>query len=431
MKKTLLFGFVFGAMMCSCSESEEPRNEPDGPAQEETKAYKDVEPLAALQSWTPSAAEKEGLGSLEGFAYKLNGAVVDNYKEIWSDDKTGNYTLSPVSVSVFLSALSQCVDGEAREDLCRMLGLDAAGAAELNNKLLRYLSTDEENMQLSIANSVWHMPSMPVTEEFARQMALQFGAPVNAIDLYAPESKDVLNGWCADKTHGMIDNIFSEAPQMDFVLANALYFSSAWMETFDQKNTTAWTFNGRDGRSEVDMMHNPSLNAPYAEKDGVEYTSMSFGYGFVMDFIVPAADTDMDAFGKTLDASVLSGLMGECRGVELDFRLPRFKDNHQADILDVLTALGYPKYDLPTEEMTGSTGYPLYYDRSKVIHATALNVNEKGAELAAVTIGTWMSSPGEVPEYERVEMTIDRPFYYIIRNENCNAVLMIGRVCNL
>ena len=431
MKKILIGAIAFGVMLCSCSESDGSQNEPNVPGEEESKAYIDVEPLEALQSWAPTAAEMQGLGALEGFAYNLNEAIIGNYDKLWPQDKTGNYSVSPVSISVFLSALSQCVDGQAREDLCKMLGLDEADATALNNKLLRYLSSDMESMQVSIANSVWHVEGMPMTEDFKSRMALQFGAPVNILDLYSDESVKVLNGWCGDKTHGMINDIFKEAPAMDFILANALYFSGSWMNTFAVEKTSKWDFSGTAGSSKVDMMHNPGLIAEYANLNGTEYMSMPFGFGYEMSFIVPASGSDMDEFGKSLDSAKIDELIAAGKGVELDFRLPRFKDNHQADIMEILLSLGYPAYDMPTLEMTGLSSYPLRANGSKVLHATALNVNEKGAEMAAVTIGEWDTWPGDVPEFEHVEMTIDRPFYYILRNTNCDAVLMIGRVCNL
>ncbi|MDE6277514.1 MAG: hypothetical protein K2M06_05330 [Muribaculaceae bacterium] len=53
---------------------------------------------------------------------------------------------------------------------------------------------------------------------------------------------------------------------------------------------------------------------------------------------------------------------------------------------------------------------------------------DKGTRLAAVTTGGLAS--GNITDVEHVSMTVDRPFYYLVRNMTTNAVLLIGRVCN-
>ncbi|MDE6276482.1 MAG: hypothetical protein K2M06_00055 [Muribaculaceae bacterium] len=437
MKRFLIPVCVLGAMLLgACSEKEsEIRNEPEVPAESEipsgpaVKAYEDVTPLELMDHWALSSGEKKSLASLADFAYRLNGAAIDSYNDVWTGDMTGNYSLSPMSVSVMLAALSESVDGQNRENLCGMLGVAVDEVGELNNKLLRYLMKDFPGMQISLANSVWHVKGMPMTDEYKARMADLFGAPVNELDLYSDDAAVVLNGWCGDKTKGMIDNVFSNAPGVDFLLANALYFSSEWVFPFKESETTPAEFKGMGGMAEVDMMHNSSLIGTHADVDGVEFIRLPFGFGYEMDIIMPAQGTDMNVFGKALSPGVISKYDAASAEKRIDFRLPKFKDEHQGDFKNLLHALGMPGYEMSAQASTGSESYTIKNVFAK--HATALNVNEKGAELAAITTSGWAHSPGFVPDYENVEMTVDRPFYYVIRNTDCDVVLLIGRVCNL
>lgn len=432
MKKSIFPFILVGMLAVGCSEEKGPKgDEPDVPGTE-TKLYQDVEPLEPLSRWDSEAGEEAELDALNDFAYRLNSNFVADYDNLWgkAPDHKGNYSFSPLSISVFLSAVSQSVDGQARQDICEMLGIAPEDAASLNNKLIRYLLGKDHGAEVHIANSVWHVSQFPILDSYKSRMAELFGAPVNELDLYSEESKDIINSWCSDKTHGMIPEVFIEAPNVDFLIANTLYFSADWMFPFDEKNTAKETFHGTEGDMKVDMMHRPCTFLSYSKVDGTEYTRLSLSEGVDMDIIMPVAGTDMAEFGKTLDRTLVK--LEEAKETkDLDFYLPRFKEERGALIIDNLRALGFPNYDMSTLEMTGSASHPLLADGAFVMHKTALDVKEEGVKLAAVTVGGWFGSPGETPEYEKVTMRVDRPFYYVIRDYQTGIVLMIGRVCNL
>lgn len=432
MNKLIFPLILVGMLAVGCSEEKGQKGEePDVPGTE-TESYKDVEPLEPLSRWESESKDDDDLSGLLNFAYDLNSNFVADYDNLWgaTPNHKGNYSFSPLSISVFLSAVSQSVDGHARQEICDTLGISSANAASLNNKLIRYFLGKEEGAEIHIANSVWHVNSFPILDSYKSRMAEFFGAPVNELDLYSEKSVEVLNSWCSDKTHEMIPEVFTKAPEVDFLVANALYFSADWMLPFDEKNTAKETFHGTESETEVDLMHRPSTILKYSKIDGTEYTCLSLCEGVDMDIVLPAAGTDMNEFGKKL-GSILAELMLYQETKDLDFYLPRFKESHEAMIIDNLRALGFPDYDMSAVEMTGSISHPLKADGAFVKHKTALDVKEEGVKLAAVTVGGWDGSPGETPEYEKVTMRVDRPFYYVIRDYQTGIVLMIGRVCNL
>lgn len=432
MKKSIFPFILVGLLAVGCSEEKGPKGEePDVPGTE-TKLYQDVEPLEPLSRWDSEAGEEADLNALNDFAYRLNSNFVADYDNLWGNapDHKGNYSFSPLSISVFLSAVSQSVDGQARQDICDMLGIAPKDAASLNNKLIRYLLGKDNGAEVHIANSVWHVSQFPVLDSYKSRMAELFGAPVNELDLYSPESKDIINSWCSDKTHGMIPEVFKNAPCYDFIIANALYFSADWSNPFNEELTDKVIFHGTEGEAETDLMHKPSDHIYYSESDGIQYASLNMLDGFTMDIVMPAEGTDLEEFGKTLGETIVKlKAMKEIKDVDL--YLPRFKEDREADIIKNLRSLGYPDYDMPTKEMTGTSDHPLMAAGSLVEHLTSLEVKEEGVKLAAVTVGGYLGASGETPEYEKVTMRVDRPFYYVIRDYQTGIVLMIGRVCNL
>jgi len=90
--------------------------------------------------------------------------------------------------------------------------------------------------------------------------------------------------------------------------------------------------------------------------------------------------------------------------------------------------MGMPIAFSPDEaDFSGMTGNRELFI-SNVIHKAFVAVDEAGTEAAAATaviVGT-TSIPVEPP----VEVTIDRPFIFLIRDIETGAILFVGRVLN-
>ena len=73
--------------------------------------------------------------------------------------------------------------------------------------------------------------------------------------------------------------------------------------------------------------------------------------------------------------------------------------------------------------MTGNLGLAI----SDVLHKAFVSVDEAGTEAAAATavIVGETAAPGQ-----QVEVTVDRPFIFLIRDIETGAILFLGRVLN-
>ncbi|MCK4388496.1 MAG: serpin family protein, partial [Dehalococcoidia bacterium] len=60
-----------------------------------------------------------------------------------------------------------------------------------------------------------------------------------------------------------------------------------------------------------------------------------------------------------------------------------------------------------------------------VIHKAFVSVDEAGTEAAAATA---VVMPTAMPPQERVEVTIDRPFVFLIHDIETGAILFVGRM---
>ena len=65
---------------------------------------------------------------------------------------------------------------------------------------------------------------------------------------------------------------------------------------------------------------------------------------------------------------------------------------------------------------------------SDVVHKAFVSVDESGTEAAAAT-AVVMKLTSVMPE-QPVEVTVDRPFIFVIRDIQTGAILFVGRVVN-
>jgi serine protease inhibitor len=106
--------------------------------------------------------------------------------------------------------------------------------------------------------------------------------------------------------------------------------------------------------------------------------------------------------------------------------LPKFEVEYDLNLKDVLTTLGmgvaFEKGIADFTKLGHSPQGPLYI--SRVMHKVKLGIDEYGAEGAAAT-AVVISADSAPPS-----ILFDRPFYFVLRHVETQALLFIGLVGN-
>jgi serpin B len=66
----------------------------------------------------------------------------------------------------------------------------------------------------------------------------------------------------------------------------------------------------------------------------------------------------------------------------------------------------------------------------QVVHKAYIDVDTEGTEAAAVTAIMVIPISNDIFKKEPVEMTVDRPFIFLIRDIETGTILFLGRVLN-
>ena len=378
--------------------------------------------------------------TLEALVSGNNAFALDLYQSLRTSD--GNLFYSPYSISLALAMTYGGARGETEAQMADVLHFDLSQAdlhAALNRLDLTLMqSTDAEDedeqqpMQLNIANAVWAQQDHPFLPEYLDLLALNYGAGLHLADFttQAEPIRREINNWISDQTQERIQDILSPG-DLDaltrMVLVNAIYFKADWQVQFDANDTHEAPFTLLDGSQvQVDLM-SIDLSLLYLRGENYQAVELPYAGGdAVMDILLPD-EGQFEAFEAGLDGSELDAILSGMQNTQLHLEMPKFTFRSQFALAEQLAGLGMTDaFDPSMADFSGMDGRRDLFI-SDVIHQAFVAVDEEGTEAAAATVVimklTGLPFPG-------IQLTIDRPFIFLIRDLTSGQILFIGRVLN-
>ena len=145
---------------------------------------------------------------------------------------------------------------------------------------------------------------------------------------------------------------------------------------------------------------------------------------FSMTIVLPKDQTTVPDIVRRLNQKQLTTwLANGYTAQDLELQLPRFKMEYNKEFNDIMTQMGMG------EAFTKEANFSRMLDNpterlfiSKIAQKTFLEVNEEGAEAAAVTVVLTKVDSAPLP------VLVNRPFVFLIREKSTNAILFIGQL---
>jgi serpin B len=163
--------------------------------------------------------------------------------------------------------------------------------------------------------------------------------------------------------------------------------------------------------------------------EGTNYKVVELPYDgnqLSMVLMLPAAD-QFGAFETALNSQQLQDIIGKLQPTQVNLTMPRFKIESRYSLKPALGNLGMAAAFSPSEaDFSGMDGQRDLYI-SDVVHKAYVSVDEAGTEAAAATgviVGT-TSMPVNI-----IEVTLDHPYIFLIRDNPTGTILFMGRVMN-
>ncbi len=357
--------------------------------------------------------------------------------------KEGNLVFSPYSISLALAMTYAGARGDTESQMAQAMQFTLPQTQlhpafnsldlELANEG-KATGNNGQPMQLNIANALWAEQTYSFQQAYLDLIAKNYGAGVQLADFvknFDPVRKQI-NEWVSNQTKNKINDLLgpgSVDTNTRMVLVNAIYFKADWETPFDPNDTSDAPFTLLDGlQNQVKMMNNSELTLSYVKGDGYQAVELPYnGNTAAMDIIMP--DTgNFQSFESSLDAQKLGDIFASMQSTPIALSLPKFTFAADFSLRDQLESLGMTDaFDASKADFSGMTGNRELFI-GNVVHKAYVAVDEKGTEAAAATAVIMQAM--SMPVMQRVQLVVDHPFIFVIRDLNSGQILFIGRVLN-
>jgi serpin B len=379
-----------------------------------------------------SAAEVRALvAGNNAFAFDLYQAIRDGEQ---------NLLYSPFSISQALAMLYAGAQGETAQQMAETLHFTLPQErlhSAFNALDSRLVSKDQATGQpdaftLHVANALWGQKGLPFRDEFLTALAQNYGAGVHLADLQGDPAAaiEAINSWANYETQGRIPQVVNKlSPDAAIVLANAIYFNAAWEQRFVESNTYGEAFHLPDGSQKAVPMMQQSEALRYRSGDGFQAVTLPYaGRSAEMVIILPEKGRFRE-IEQRLSAGWVDDLQAAMQEGEVRLTMPKFTYAPELDLAATLRSMGMPDAFSPeAADFSGMIADPVPVWIGGVLHKSFIDVDERKTEAAAVTVVEMVAGAAPAPPTPVTEITVDRPFFYLITDRNTGAILFVGRV---
>jgi serpin B len=395
---------ISAGMLSSCEKSDEP-------------SKKEPPEIKLLEKST------EIIEADKAFGFEL-------FREVYNLSEEDNLMISPLSVSYALGMTYNGAAGttlEAFRDVLHFGDLTNQEVNQTYKDLMGQLVTLDNQVQFSIANSIWYRLGFDVLSEFIATNQEYFDAAVEEIDFSDPQTVEIINQWIEDKTNGKIKDMLDYIPgDAVMYLINAIYFNAHWKYEFDKDKTHEGNFFLADGSTSLTdfMVVNGDFN--YISNDDFHAVELPYGdSAFSMVVMLPSGEKTVSDLVENLDMEHWNSWFGNSTMRNVQVELPKFKYGFKSLLNDPLSNLGLEVAFSDAADFTRIRPSGGLYI-SRVIHQTFIDVKEEGTEAAAATIVEIFETA--VIDGGPVHFNVNKPFLYVIKENSTGAVVFIGKV---
>ncbi len=381
-----------------------------------------------------SAGKVEGKAIDEAFIRSQTELALRLFKASVRDSENKNVLISPLSIQLALAMTANGADGETLAEMETLLGGDIP-TETLNEYLYSLIKNlmSNEKVKLHIANSIWFrdIEQLYVNEEFLQTNADYYGASAYKAPFNDRTVKDI-NNWIKKNTDGMIDKMIDDIdPSTVMLIINALLFDAEWENIYQKNDVKRGIFTSLSGENRtVEMMS--STECKYiSDENAVGFIKNYAGggkYGFAV--LLPHEGVDLYDYIDSLSAQDLQSIFSSVKYVSVDAKMPKFSYDYDILLNDVLQGLGMKRAFSPYADFSklGHSERGNIFI-SRVLHKTSITVAEKGTRAGAATMVD-MKDYVYMPS-EEYRVTLDRPFVYMIIDNENNTPIFIGAVTDI
>ena len=379
--------------------------------------------------------------------------------------ESDNVLVSPLSVLYALGMTANGADGETRAQMEEVLG---ASVDDLNAYLHAYDQTlaanaaaaapiaDLDDMDaaegaeggtddaeggteggdaatgpLKLANALWIKNGFDVRQPFLQTNADHYGAGAFRAPFDQGTAGDI-NAWVNEHTDGMIESVLDDIPpEAVMYLVNALAFDATWVSPYDEGAVEEGTFTAADGTQQKAQMMSSTEDLYLEDGEAAGFVKPYREGSFAFVALLPPEGMSVQDYAATLTGERLQDILDDARPAAVQATMPKFESEFDTDLSTSLKALGMPDaFDPDVADFTRLSEDADALCIGSVLHKTHIAVDEQGTKAGAATV-VGMSKMSAMGPDEEKTVCLDRPFVYLIVDQQANLPVFIGTLTTL
>lgn len=350
------------------------------------------------------------------------------------NESNKNILVSPTSVMFALGMTANGGVGDTLKEMESLLGGEGTDIGSINSLYKNYANRLEsaEEIKVSIANSIWINKDIltSVKETFLSVCDSFYGADVYKAS-FDGETIEMVNKWVEENTDGMIKKLLDTFEGDEaMMLINAIAFDGKWVEIYYENQVKDTTFTTIEGK-ECNIQGMYSDERVYIEDENTTGFVKDYKGGYRFVAMLPKEDISVDEYIDGLTYDKYRKLMESKREAKVSAMLPKFQYDYSKEMKDALMEMGMTSaFESSLADFSNITEDDVNLYIGRVLHKTYIEVAEEGTRAAAVT-AVLMDSNTAVIEEEIKKVFLDRPFVYMIIDEENEMPLFMGVVREL
>ena len=350
------------------------------------------------------------------------------------EDKQENMIYSPLSIKYALKMLQEGASDNTYTQIEEIVG---------NSNLPTYRNIENT---LSLANGIFIRDTyyQYVKDNYKDILVNKYNAEIRQDEFQSAKNA---NEWIEEKTFGKIENMLNDDivtnPDLQMLLINALAIDMEWKNQFDENDTNGRKFYLADGTEMIaTMMSRESSSDDISYYMGDDITAITIDLKEYeetqLEFMALMPNTNLEQYVDSLTMDNIEEITRKLNSASntkagVKINIPKFEFDYDLNLKDDLIKLGI------TDAFNGNlanfsnmadlerTQKNLYV--SDALHKANIEFSEEGVKAAAVTVFGMMDVTSIGVEKEiPIEINIDNPFVFLIRDKNTNEIWFVGTV---
>ena len=333
-----------------------------------------------------------------------------------------NKLWSPVNAYIGLAMTTELTEGETRQQILDLLGAEDTDALRKQvSAVWESVYQDNSNEICVLANSLWLENSLQYNQEAMDAIAYHYYASVYQGDLGSKKTNQDIAAWINNNTGKFLKDSTKSielSPETVMALYSTLYFQAKWSDEFSKSKNTEGVFHMQDGDTQAVYMNEKLKQMNYYWGGNFSAVYLPLKNGCRMWFILP--DEGMTVNDVLNDGTYMEMLSSDewedCKYMKVNLSVPKFDVSSTMDLTEGLKNMGATNvfYENIAEFEKLTADSPIYLTGAN--QSVRVEIDEEGVKAAA-----YIELPGAgsaAPPEEVIDFVLDRPFLFVITNDN-------------